>query len=318
MKGALYMSRIKLSIISAAYNEESVLPFFIESVVNVCRNLIKTKQISNYEIMLVDDGSIDNTWAIIERAHAGNKRIKGIHFSRNFGHHSAIAAGLDHADGDIIVYMDSDLQAQPEDIPAIIAQFNKGYDMVWGTASKRNDSFIASAGSRLFHWLFNKVTRLKLPNQVVISACSRKAADHIKKLGEFNRFSLALWTFVGFKTACLPVTKNCRLRGEKKYNILSRSRLAISSLVSYSTFPLRLSSILGFVMAIIGITLSCYIVYRKLFLDIPFPGYTSVFAAITFFSGIQFLILGIMGEYIGIIMTETKRRPIYIIENKLL
>ncbi len=306
-----------LSIISPAYNEEEVLPHFIERVEKVCNNLLTDKEIRDYEVIIVNDGSTDNSWNIIKENHKKNSRIKGVRFSRNFGHHSAITAGLDHAKGDFIVYMDSDLQAQPEDIPRIFREFLNGFDVIWGVAKERKDTFLITLGSKVFYWIFNKIAGTKVPKEAVIAGCNRIVAENIKRLKEVRQFSLAQWTYVGFKTSFIEVDKKERFKGAIKYSFFKRVNLALVGLIGFSKFPLKISSLVGFVMSSIGFLFGVYIVLRKLLLGIPVAGYASLFAVITFFFGIQFLILGIMGEYIGIIIDEVKKRPIYIIAEVL-
>jgi polyisoprenyl-phosphate glycosyltransferase len=310
--------RTKLSIISAAFNEENILPVFIERTVKVCSGLVDSEDLDSYELIIVDDGSNDKTWQTIEDSHMENSNIKGLKLSRNFGQHAAIMAGLDQAEGDYMIYLDSDLQAQPEDIPKILRELCGGCDVAWGVASERNDGIVAKVGSKIFSWFFRKASKLHIPGNAVIGACSRSAADNIRQLREFNRFSLGLWSYVGFKTAYVDVEKKSRFSGPARYNFMRRLKLAISSIVGFSAFPLRLASLLGFVMACVGILLGSYVIYRKLFLGIALAGYASLFAVITFFAGLQFLLLGIIGEYVGIILSEVKRRPIYIVERKVL
>jgi glycosyltransferase involved in cell wall biosynthesis len=304
---------MKLSIISPAYNEEEVLPYFILRVEKVCEKLLADDEIKDYEVVITNDGSTDNTWDIIKENHARNSRIKGVKFSKNFGHHSAITAGLDHAKGDFIVYMDSDLQAQPEDIPRTFREFLNGFDVVWGVAKKRKETFLITLGSKAFYWIFNKIAGTKVPKEAVIAGCSRIVAENIKRLKEVRQFSLAQWTYVGFRTSFIEVDKKERLKGIKKYSFIKRVNLALVGLIGFSKFPLRISSFMGFMMSFIGFTSGIYIILRKIILGISVAGYASLFAAVTFFFGIQFLILGIMGEYIGIIIDEVKKRPVYIV-----
>lgn len=308
---------MKLSIISPAYNEDEVLPYFIERVENVCNELVEKGNINTYEVIIVNDGSYDRTWDIIKQNNGRNSKIRGIKFSRNFGHHAAITAGLDYAKGDFVVYMDSDLQAQPEDIPRFLNEFRNGYDVVWGVTKERKDSFLVSFGSRVFYSIFNKIAGTKVPKDAIIAGCSRKAAENIKSLKEVRQFAVAQWTYVGFNTSFIEVEKKERFRGSIKYSLLKRINLALIGLIGFSKLPLKISSFLGFFMSLIGMTLGTYIVLRKLLLGIPVAGYASLFAAITFLFGIQFLILGIIGEYIGIIIDEVKRRPVYIVEDIL-
>ncbi len=308
---------MKLSIISPAYNEEEVIPYFIERTENVCEGLLKKQIIKDYEVIIIDDGSTDNTWNIIEKNYLRNTKIRGIKFSRNFGHHSAVTAGLDYVKGDFVIYMDSDLQAQPEDIPKLLREFSKGFEIIWGVAKERKDGPLVVLGSKVFYWIFNKISGIKVPKEAVIVGCSRTVAENIKRLKEIRQFSLAQWTYVGFKTSFIEVDKKERFKGKVKYNFPKRINLALVGLIGFSKFPLKISSFIGFAMSFTGFLLGFYILLRKLLFGISAPGYASLFIAITIFFGIQFLILGIMGEYIGIIIDEVKKRPIYIIEEIL-
>ena len=308
---------MKLSIISPAYNEEEVLPFFFERVKKVCRDLLEKDEIQDYELVIIDDGSIDKTWHIIKEAHKNDNKIKGIKFSRNFGHHNTTIAGLDHAQGDFIIFMDSDLQAQPEDIPKLLREFKEGFDIVWGVAKERRDSFLVKSSSRLYYWIFNKIAGVKIFKENVMAGCSKLAAGHIIQLREVRQFAPAIWKYIGFKSSTIEIEKKERFKGTIKYTAMKRANLALVSIIGFSKFPLKISSILGFFMSIVGFSLGLFMISMKLFYGIPVPGYTSLFASIAFFIGIQLLILGIIGEYLGIIIDEVKRRPIYIVEEIL-
>lgn len=304
---------MKLSIISAAYNEEEVLPRFIDRCERVGERLLGETRIEDYEVIIVNDGSTDNTWEIIRESHKRNQRIKGVRFSRNFGHHGAITAGLDFAKGDFIVYLDSDLQAQPEDIPGIFEEFLRGFDVVWGVARARKDSWSIQLGSRFFYWIFNKIAGVSIPREAVIAGCSKIVAENIKRLREVRQFALAQWAYVGFRTSFVEVEKKEREGGSVKYSLAKRANLALAGLIGFSKLPLKIASLVGCVMSFVGIALGVYIVFRKLAYGISIAGYASLFAAITFFFGIQFLLLWILGEYLGIVVDEVKKRPVYII-----
>lgn len=308
---------MKLSIVSPAYNEEEVLPYFFERVEKVCNGLMEQGGIKNYELIIIDDGSLDSTWNIITEAHHRNSNIKGVRFSRNFGHHSTTVAGIDHAQGDFVIFMDSDLQAQPEDIPKLLQEFRKGFEIVWGVAKTREDNLFIKLSAKIYYWLFNKIAGVRILKENVMAGCSKVAAKHISQLREARQFAPAIWQYVGFKSSVVEIDKKKRFKGTMKYNFRKRMNLARVSVLGFSKFPLQISSVIGFFMSFIGILLGCYIVFVKLFYGIPVPGYASLFASIAFLLGIQFLILGVIGEYIGIIIDEVKKRPIYIIEEIL-
>ena len=308
---------MKLSIISPAYNEEEVLPYFIERTEKVCEGLMKEQAIKDYEVIIIDDGSMDNTWEIIGKNHIRNTKIRGVKFSRNFGHHSTVIAGLDFAKGDFVVFMDSDLQAQPEDVPRLLQEYFKGFAVVWGIAKQRKDSVLVRYVSKIFYWIFNKIGGVKIFKETVMAGCSRLALEHIRQLREIRQFSPALWMYVGFKTSCVNVDKKERYKGSVKYSFNKRLNLALVGLVGFSKMPLQISNFIGFIMSLIALVVGLFMGMLKFFMGIPVPGYASIIVAVTFFFGIQFLIMGIMGEYIGIIIDEVKRRPIYIVEEVL-
>lgn len=308
---------MKLSVISSAYNEKDVLPFFLDRTEEVCNVLFKDGQITDYEIFIVDDGSADNTWEIIKEHNKINCRVKGVRLSRNFGQHSAILAGIDCAEGDFVVFMDPDLQAQPEDIPKLLREFSMGFEMVWGVTKDRKDTLMVKLGSKIFYWLFNKIAGVKVPREPVIAGAGKKAVQYIRQLREIRQFSLAQWVYVGFKTSYVDVDKKERFKGTKKYNLIKRINLAIVGIVGFSKLPLKIANFLGFSMSLTGFIMGGYMIAKKLLMGIAVPGYASIIASIMFFFGLQFLILGIIGEYIGIIIDEVKRRPIYIVEEVL-
>lgn len=308
---------MKLSIISPAFNEEEVLPYYFERVQSVCKNLIENNEITDYEIIVVNDGSTDGTWNLIKETKKSSANIKGIKLSRNFGHHNAISAGLSHCSGDFIIFMDSDLQAEPETIPKFLKEFLSGFDIIWGVAKERKGNPLVKFSSRIYYWFFNKVSGLKIPKDAIMAAASKRALDQILRLKEVRQFALAQWIYVGFKTSFLEIERKERLKGSIKYTFFKRLSLALTSIIGFSKVPLKISSLLGFIMSFLGISLGIFIIIRKLFYGISVTGFASVFSVLTLFFGIQFLILGIMGEYIGIIIDEVKSRPRYIVEEVL-
>lgn len=283
----------------------------------MCEKLLKESEIEDYEILVVDDGSKDKTWNLIKENHERNSRVKGIKFSKNFGHHSAITACFDFSEGDFTIFMDSDLQAQPEDFPKLIKEFKNGFDVVWGVASEREDSFLVKLTAKYFYKFFNKVTGINTPRDIVFACFSKKVILSIREFREFKRYSHAIWSYVGYKNSIVKVRKEGRFTGEIKYSFTKRISLAIVSLIGFSKFPLRMVSIIGFVTSAFSIVLSIYMILKKLFLGIDTKGFAAIIVTISFFFGILFLILGIIGEYIGIMLDEVKNRPLYLTEEIL-
>lgn len=308
---------MKLSVISPAYNEEEVLPYYFDQVEKVCNRLMTEGIISDYEIIIIDDGSTDDTWNIIHTSNKKNGHIRGIKLSRNFGHHNAISAGLMQSEGDFTILMDADLQANPDHIPDFINAFRNGSDMVWGIAKQRKGDFLVTLGSQIYYWFFNKISGIKIPKNAIMIAASRRALDQILKLKEVRQFTIAQWMYVGFKTSYIPMERRSRLKGSAKYTFLNRIRLALISIVGFSKVPLKISSWLGFMMFLVGTSSGIYIIIRKVFYGISVSGYASLFSAMTMLFGVQFFILGIIGEYMGIVIDEVKSRPRFVIEETL-
>ncbi len=309
---------MKLSVVAPAYNEEEVLPEFINRVTSLLELLMKSGKITDWELIIVDDGSTDNTWNIIREAHSRNPRIKGIKLSRNFGHHNAITAGLRSSKGDLTIFMDSDLQARPEDIPLILDEYLNGYEVIWGIASEREDSLFVKLTSKLFAKLFNKMSPVYVPGDVVMVGFSKRALNYINEIREVDRYLDGLWAYVGFRSKEVKLKKEARKGGKPKYTFSKRLKLALYATISFTKGPLRLATYLGIFSAILGLSLGIYIIIKKLVWNTTLPGYASIFSAITIFFSMNFIILGIIGEYIGVLVDEVKSRPLYIVEEELL
>ena len=277
------------------------------------------ERLGTYEIILVDDGSRDNSWPIIKELHEKDKRVKGVSFSRNFGHHIAITAGLDHANGQTIILMDGDLQDQPEEIPKLWEKLREGYDLVYGIRKVKKDSLPKRLNSFLFWWFLNKLSGIDIPrNQTLLRIFDRKILNVLKDMRERARFVHGMIAWTGFRTAVLEVEHAPRERGVSKYNMVKLFRLAFNAVTSFSVVPLRLATYLGLLSAGVGLCYAFYFLYKKIFLGIPVLGYASIIVAVLFVGGVQLLILGIIGEYLGRVYQEVQARPIYILKDQIL
>lgn len=271
-----------------------------------------------YEIILVDDGSKDGSWDLIRQLHEKDRRLKGISFSRNFGHHMAITAGMDYAAGEYVILMDGDLQDPPEEIPKLWSRLKQGYNLVYGIRREKKDSFIKRFPSAFFWWFINRLSGIEIPrNQSLLRIFDRKILDVLKGMREHSRFIHGMIAWTGFRTYLEEIDHAPRTRGVSKYNVIRLFRLAFNAVTAFSTVPLRLATYLGVLSAGIGFLYGIYFLYKKMFLGIPVLGYASIIIAVFFVGGVQLLILGIMGEYIGRVYQEVQKRPLYILKDQL-
>ena len=306
---------IKFSVVSPIYNESENLLELYSRLTVVLENLCNVEGFPplSYEIILVDDGSTDSSWQVIKALHEKDSRVKGISFSRNFGHHIAITAGLDYAKGEAVILMDGDLQDPPEEIPKLLREFEKGNDLVYGIRHERQDSVLKKLTSYLFWWILRRFSGVNIPQgQTMLRIMSRRLVEVLKEMREHARFIHGMMAWTGFKVATIEVQHRPRMKGKSKYNIPKMFKLAFHAVTSFSTVPLRLATYLGFLSAFTSILVGGYFIYRKIFYNIPVLGYASIIVSIFFIGGIQLLVLGIFGEYLGRTYQEVQKRPLYI------
>jgi len=306
----------EFSIVIPICNEEENIPLLYEYLVQVMEGICAGAENAEscFEIILVDDGSTDASWQQIRELNTKDNRVKGLSFSRNFGHHVALTAGLDYAQGGAIILMDGDLQDPPEEIPRLLNKFREGFDLVYGIRRERNDPFMKRVSSQLFWWILRKFSGVDIPKgQTMLRILSRRLADALKNMREQARFMHGMMAWTGFNTTSVEVQHNPRLRGTSKYDIPGMFRLAFHAVTSFSTVPLKLATYMGLFSSLISLIVGLYFVYKKIFLGIPVIGFASVIVAIFFVGGVQLLVLGIFGEYIGRTYQEVQKRPLYII-----
>ncbi len=312
------MSGIVLSIIVPVMNEEEAIGPFLSRVAGVLAGLSDAAG-QSYEILFVDDGSHDRTLATIAAASALDTRIRGLSLSRNFGKEAALSAGLDHVHGQAVVPMDVDLQDPPEVLGDMLREWRAGNDIVYGVRDNREtDSLPKRLTADLYYRAHNWLSQDKIPEHAGdFRLLDRKVVEVIRRLPERNRFMKGLFAWAGFKQASVSYHREARATGTTKFHYGKLWTLAIDGITSSSTVPLRVWSYLGGLVALGAICYAIVIVVRTMLYGNDVPGYASLLVAILFLGGLQLLSLGVLGEYVGRIMIETKGRPIYVIRSTI-
>ena len=315
------MQEPEFSVVIPIYNEEENIPELYRRLTPVMESLCEQVKCGRkgFEIILVDDGSGDSSWDLIKGLHDRDDRVKGICFARNFGHHVAITAGLDRARGRAVILMDGDLQDPPEEVPRLAEKLREGNDLVYGIRQQRHDPVLKKMTSWLFWWILRRFSGVDMPQgQTMLRIMSRRIVDSLNEMREHARFIHGMMAWTGFKTATLEVKHSPRTKGKSKYNIPKMFRLAFHAVTSFSTVPIKLATYLGFTSSFASFVAGLYFLYKKIFYGIPVTGYASIIVAIFFVGGIQMLVLGIIGEYIGRTYQEVQKRPLYIIKDAVL
>ncbi len=297
-----------LCLVIPCFNEEDVLPLLIERL-----RAFGAAQTHLVRVLFVDDGSKDRTFEILDQACSSDERLAAIRLSRNFGHQTAVSAGLRYAQGDLVAVLDADLQDPPEVIPAMIAKWREGYDVVYGVRQNRKEGHLLRACYALYYRLLKSVANIDLPLDAGdFSLMDRVVVDHVNAMPEHNRYVRGLRGWVGFRQCGLAYDRDARAGGAPKYNLRRLLRLAFDGLVSFSSAPLKLAMWVGSLTALFAFVLALWAMASALFLARLPPGWASLAIIVLFFSGVQLLVLGILGEYIGRVFDEVKGRPIFI------
>jgi polyisoprenyl-phosphate glycosyltransferase len=269
---------------------------------------------ADFEIVLIEDCGGDGSWQVIERLAAADPRVRGIQFSRNFGQHYGITAGLDYCHGDWVVVMDCDLQDRPEEIPRLYAKALEGYDVVLARRGARRDPALKRISSWLFYKIFSYLADLEYDGQSGnFRIMSRKVVTNFRRMGEQLRFFGGLVQWMGFPTASIEVEHAKRFEGKSTYTFAKLFKLASETIIAHSDKPLRLAVRFGFLLAFISFFYGAYILGRALVYSSPIPGWSSLIVSLYFIGGIIVAILGILGIYLGKTFDESKKRPLYII-----
>ncbi|MBL4663031.1 MAG: glycosyltransferase family 2 protein [Flavobacteriaceae bacterium] len=303
----------KISIVVPVYYGEATIEELTQRVEAVVKELDMSM-----ELLLVNDASPDNSWAVINKLHQQNPSVRGINFSRNFGQHYAISAGLAKATGDWIVVMDCDLQDVPEEIKKLYHKAIEGYDVVFARRTARQDSFFKRLFSRIFYRVLSYLSGVKYDARVAnFGIYKREVIDTINALPEKNRFFPSMIKWVGFRQTGVEVMHSERAEGKSSYSFKKLLNLSLDIVLSYSDKPLRLTIKLGLLITFLALLFSVALIYRWYIGEIEVIGYTSVILSIWLLSGIIIFVLGMVGLYIGKIFENVKDRPTYIIKDLL-
>lgn len=298
-----------ISVVIPCYNEEELLEVLYQRT-NAALNATKI----SYEIILVDDGSKDGTWPLLLKFQEQNKHYKVIKLSRNYGHQRALTCGLDAAKGDVIMIMDADLQDPPELISEMLTKWREGYDVIYGQRTVRSGEgalkrFFAFA----FYRLIARITKIEIPIDTGdFRLMDRRAVDALLLLREPHRFIRGMVSWIGYNQTAVRYERAERYAGDKKYTFKKSLLLAMDAITSFSYLPLRIASYLGACLSLFAFFYIFVVIALKL-LGINFPGYTSLMATILLLGGVQLLVLGIVGEYVGRIFEQGQQRPLYLI-----
>ncbi len=304
----------ELSVIVPVLNEELNVPLIVARLTEVLESCV-----TSHEILFVDDGSKDQTLEVIRELARSDARIRCLSLSRNFGKEVALAAGLDHVRGKAAVMIDADLQHPPETIAAFVAKWREGFDMVYGQRIDRTtDGKTYSRFARRFYEVFERFGEMPLPEGAGdFRLISRRVIDTLKRMPERARFSKGLYAWVGFRQIGVPYQVAARVHGETKWNYAKLFRFAFDGLTSFSTVPLRLATFTGVAISLLAFLYAFITIVRTVISGADVPGFPSIMVSVMFFSGIQLIFLGIIGEYVGRIFAEVKERPLYILADEV-
>ncbi len=304
-----------LSVIIPVYNEEAALPGLFERIGSVLGGL----EGLSLEVVLVDDGSQDRSWSLIQEQHARDPRFRGLRLSRNFGHQLALTAGLDRAGGDAVVVMDADLQDPPEVVLELIARWREGHAVVYGQRRSRAGEgwfklVTARAFYRLMQWLSPSPTPLDVGDFYLLD---RQALDQLRSMRERHRYLRGMVFWLGFSRVGVPYDRHARHAGRTKFNLGRMLRFAMDGALSSSSAPLTLASYVGLAAAGLGLLLGLWAVWEKLTDPSAVIGWASTVVIVLFLGGVQLATIGILGLYVGRVYDEAKRRPLYLVQQDL-
>lgn len=305
-------TRKKITVLIPAYNEQEVLRHLYERL----HKLAGETPDYNFEFLFINDGSRDKTLEIIKSYAVKDKRVAYINLSRNFGKETAMIAGLDYANGDATVIIDADLQDPPELIPKMIELWEQGYDDVFARRTSRaGEPWLKKMTSALFYRTLQKSTHIPIQQDTGdFRLLDKRCVMALRQFRESQRYTKGMFSWIGYKKKEIEYDRDPRMAGETKWNYFKLINLAIDGITSFTTAPLRISSVLGIVVSLAAFIYILYLVIRTAFFGTDLAGYPSMMAVILFLGGVQLLSLGVIGEYIGRIFNESKNRPLYFIE----
>ena len=303
-----------LSVVAPVKNEEHGILPFVERVGAILDGIASDE---GWEILFVDDGSTDATLAAIVAANQRDPRVRALSLSRNFGKEAALSAGLDHARGNAVIPMDVDMQDPPEVLPEMVAKWREGHEMVFGVRRCRaSDGWTKRVTAGLYYRAHNIVSQDKIPeNAGDFRLMDRKVVDVIRAMPERNRFMKGLFAWAGFKQAAVEYDRSERETGTTKFNYWKLWTLALDGITSASTVPLRIWSYIGALVALFALGYATFLAVQTMLFGNSVPGYASIMVSVLFLGGVQLISLGVLGEYVGRILTETKQRPLYVVRD---
>lgn len=301
----------KISLLIPAYNEQEVLGYLYERLAQLADKESKY----DFEFLFVNDGSRDNTLDIIKDFANIDTRVSYVNLSRNFGKEVAMMAGLDHVTGDATVIIDADLQDPPELIPQMIQLWQEGYDDVYAKRTSRDgESWLKKISSKTYYKLLQKISPIPIQQDTGdFRLLDRRAVEALRQLRESERYTKGMFSWIGFNKKEITYHRDPRKAGTTKWNYLKLINLAVDGITSFTTAPLRISTVLGFIISLVAFVYIIIIIIQTIF-GTHLSGYPSMMAAILFLGGVQLVSLGVIGEYIGRIFNETKNRPLYLVE----
>jgi glycosyltransferase involved in cell wall biosynthesis len=301
------------SIVAPVFNEAETLPHFYERVARIMEDIGDP-----FEIVLINDGSRDKTYTIMKELHEKDARVRVVDFSRNFGHQIAISAGLDYAQGDAVVILDSDLQDPPEVIPELIARWKDGAEVVYAQrATRKGETFFKLATAAAFYRLIRRITAVDIPSDTGdFRLLDRQVVDTLVKMHEHHRFMRGLSAWVGFRQDAVKYERQERFAGTTKYPLTKMIRFSLDAITSFSHVPLQIAASLGFALALISLLGILIAIILRVFTG-AIVGQATTLIMVLFMGGIQLIFLGIIGEYLGRIYDEVRARPLYIVRKVL-
>ena len=307
-------SRPLLSVVAPLYNEERNLRPLVARLLPVLEGIGLP-----FEALFVDDGSTDGTLESLREICAADPRLTAISFSRNFGKEIAIAAGLDYARGAAVVVMDADLQHPPEIIPHLVEKWREGYENVYGErADRASDPRLRATLTRLFYTLIDHIGDVTMPTGAGdFRLLDRKAVDALRAMRERARFNKGLFAWIGFKTIGVPFVVEQRAHGASTFNFARLVRFALDGVMSFSSIPLRIWTFFGLLISGCALAMAAWFFFKTMILGVDTPGFATLIVSIAFFSGVQLISLGVIGEYIARIFSEVKGRPLYLVAERI-
>jgi dolichol-phosphate mannosyltransferase len=304
-----------ISVVIPCYNEQEVLDALYRRLSAAAESWNE-----DYEVVLVDDGSVDDTWSIIREIHERDPRWRAVRFTRNFGHQTAVSAGLRHTRGDCVIVMDADLQDPPEELIRFIDRWREGYEVIYAIRRKRKEGILKKVAYKGFYRILGMLSSVTIPyDSGDFCVLDRKVVDVLNTMPEHNRFVRGLRAWAGFRQVGVPYERDARAAGEVKYTASKLIRLAIDGIFSFSTTPLRVATYLGLFVSFLCVLGVLVHLVQRIFADWftsighgPPPGFSTTVVGIFFLGGVQLICLGVIGEYIGRIYDEVKGRPLWL------